>query len=212
MTFAQDERQRLCDTALEAGADAPTLCEGWTVADLVAHLHARENDPVGALSLAVPALKDVATRRRNELITRYGFAGLVEQVANGPKRTSLFGLPGVDEKANGLELYVHHEDIRRAADPVPAPRDLGPAIENDLWSKLAMARMALRKAPVGVVLERSDVAGQTRRAKGGTRTVTVVGLPSELILYVFGRRSAANVKLIGDPDSLAALESAQVGV
>ena len=39
MTFAHDERLALCDTALTAGPDASTLDEGWTVADLVAHLH-----------------------------------------------------------------------------------------------------------------------------------------------------------------------------
>jgi uncharacterized protein (TIGR03085 family) len=102
-------------------------------------------------------------------------------------------------------MYVHHEDIRRAADP--SPRDLGAGVENDLWGRIGMARTAFRKAPVGAVLERSDAPGTTVRAKPGTRTVTLVGTPSELILYAFGRQTVAQVRLIGDPDSVAALES-----
>lgn len=212
MTFAQDERQALCADALAAGPDAPTMCEGWTVTDLMAHLHARENDPVAALSVLVPAFKDLAAKRRRELMSTYGFEGVVAQVADGPKRTSVFGLPGLDARANGVEMYVHHEDIRRAADPVPPARELDQAIEDDLWGKLGMARLTFRKSPVGVVLERTDRPDQTRRAKAGTRTVTLVGLPSELLLYVFGRRTVADVRVIGDPDSIAAFEATKVGV
>ncbi len=188
------------------------MCEGWTVTDLIAHLHARENDPLGALSLLVPPLKEVAAKRRRDLMSTYGFAGVVARVADGPRRTSVFGLPGVDDKANGVEMYVHHEDIRRAADPIPPARVLGQDIEDALWGKLGMAALTFRKSPVGVVLERSDRPGQTRRAKAGTRTVTLVGLPSELLLYVFGRRTVADVRLIGDPDSVTAFESQNVAV
>ena len=37
------ERLGLCDLLLELGPDAPTLCEGWTTADLAAHLVLREH-------------------------------------------------------------------------------------------------------------------------------------------------------------------------
>ena len=37
------ERLELCDLLLELGPDAPTLCEGWTTADLAAHLVLREH-------------------------------------------------------------------------------------------------------------------------------------------------------------------------
>ena len=36
--MSRTERAALCNSALEAGEDAPTLCEGWTVKDLVIHL------------------------------------------------------------------------------------------------------------------------------------------------------------------------------
>jgi len=45
MTASIDVRERLelCDLLLELGPDAPTLCEGWTTADLAAHLVLREH-------------------------------------------------------------------------------------------------------------------------------------------------------------------------
>ncbi|MGV8848563.1 MAG: TIGR03085 family metal-binding protein [Propionibacteriaceae bacterium] len=209
MTSSHDERLALCDDALAAGPDAPTLCDGWTVADLVAHLYIRENDPLAALGVVIPALKDFTARRMSAALTRYGFAGLVKVVRNGPGRWSPFRL--FEEAANSLEMYVHHEDIRRAgADP--SPRDLGVAVENDLWGRIGMARMAFRKSPVGVVLERSDMPGTTLRAKPGTRTVTLVAPPSELILYAFGRQTVADVRFVGDPETVAGLEHVHIGM
>jgi uncharacterized protein (TIGR03083 family) len=40
-SLLRKERQALCDTLTELGPDAPTLCEGWTTADLAAHLMVR---------------------------------------------------------------------------------------------------------------------------------------------------------------------------
>ena len=37
------ERLGLCDLLLELGPEAPTLCAGWTTADLAAHLVLREH-------------------------------------------------------------------------------------------------------------------------------------------------------------------------
>src|SRR4029079_18721505 len=48
-SLARRERAALCDLAVEVGPDAPTLCEGWTASDLVAHLLVRERNPVASL-------------------------------------------------------------------------------------------------------------------------------------------------------------------
>ena len=56
MTPVRTERQALCDTMLAAGPDAPTLCEGWSVLDLAAHLVVRENRPDAGLGLVVRPL------------------------------------------------------------------------------------------------------------------------------------------------------------
>ena len=44
--MAVQERRRLTTLAREVGPVTPTLCEGWTVRDLVAHLVVREGWPV----------------------------------------------------------------------------------------------------------------------------------------------------------------------
>ena len=51
--YAQIERQELCDLFESVGPDHPTLCEGWTAADLAAHLVLRENS-LKAFGLVVP--------------------------------------------------------------------------------------------------------------------------------------------------------------
>ena len=53
---ARAERQALCDTLLEIGPDAPTLCDPWLTRDLAAHLVIRERRPDAALGISVPAL------------------------------------------------------------------------------------------------------------------------------------------------------------
>jgi uncharacterized protein (TIGR03085 family) len=212
MTLAQTERLSLCDDALTIGPDAPTLDEGWTVADLIAHLHVRESDPLGAMGIMVPPLAGLTRRHMDAALQRYGFEGLVLLVRNGPGRWSPMRIPGVDEKANGTEMFIHHEDIRRGGSVVPPPRELGSAVEDALWRSAGMAKRVFRSAPVGVVLARSDVSGAELRAKAGARTVTIVGKPRELTLYMSGRREAADVQLVGEPDAVAALESVHVGM
>ena len=212
MTFAHDERLALCGTALTAGPDAPTLDEGWTVADLVAHLYVRESDPLAAMGIMVPPLAGLTRRHMDAALQRYGFEGLVQIVRNGPGRWSPLRLPGADEKANGTEMFIHHEDIRRGGDVVPAPRELGSVVEEALWRSAGMAKLVFRSAPVGVVLERSDVSGAELRAKAGTRTVTLVGKPSELTLFMSGRREAADVRLVGEPEAIATFDSVRGGM
>ncbi len=212
MTLAQTERLALCDDALAAGPDAPTLDEGWTVADLVAHLYVRESDPLAAIGIMVPPLAGLTRRHMDAALQKFGFEGLVQVVRNGPARWSPMSLPGIDERANGTEMFIHHEDIRRGGSEVPAPRELGRAVEDALWKSAGMAKLLFRRAPVGVVLERSDVPGTELRAKPGTRTVTLVGRPSELTLYMSGRRAAADIRVVGEPDAIAQLESVRTGM
>ena len=108
-------------------------------------------------------------------------------------------LPGMDERANAVEFFVHHEDVRRAA-PGWEPRELSGGESDMLWQRLRMARFMLRKAPVGVELARDDIdtgegdpggPGYRITAKNATPAVTVVGSPAELTMWVMGRRTAA---------------------
>ncbi|MEO6512650.1 MAG: maleylpyruvate isomerase N-terminal domain-containing protein, partial [Nocardioides sp.] len=60
----------MAETALEVGADAPTLCDGWDTKDLVCHLLVRESSPLGAPGIAVPALSGLTDREMSRLRKR----------------------------------------------------------------------------------------------------------------------------------------------
>jgi uncharacterized protein (TIGR03085 family) len=211
VTFAQSERAELADLLDQVGPEAPTLCEGWTAHDLAAHLWIRETDPVGAGGLVARPLAGLLERRMSETKGRWPYTELVDKVRNGPARFSVFAIPGVDEGANTIEYFVHHEDVRRGGhDPQP-PRELPDDVEGWLWRRLKLlARAQFRRSTVGVVLEREgskDANGEpeTIRAAAGAHIVTAVGRPSELTLLAHGRTGAAQVRLVGEPDAIEQL-------
>lgn len=206
MTLAQDERRALCELLLQVGPGAPTLCEGWDAHDLACHLWVRENQPIGAAGIVLPPLAAGTARRMADARNRWSFPDLVARVAAGPSRMSPFRPRWVDARLNGVEYFVHHEDVRRAgADPQP-PRELSAQHEATLWRQaVAMGRAKFRRLPVGVVLERTDLpAGHPDREvrlRPGDQTVTVRGRPGDLVLYLFGRQRSA-VTLIGEPEAV----------
>ncbi len=207
MTFAKAERAALCDLFDEVGSDAPTLCEGWLTHDLAAHLWLRETDPIAVGGLVAKPLAGLLERRMAEVKQRWTFTELVDRVRNGPARFSVFALPGVDEPANSTEYFVHHEDVRRAGDHPQTARELDPEIEDFIWRRLKLlGRAFFRRTPIGVVLERMGTADgyepDTIRAVAGTPIVTIVGQPSELLMFGMGRTAVAEVKLVGEPDAI----------
>lgn len=207
--MAQTERTELCDLALQLGEDAPTLCEGWTVKDLVVHLLVREGSPA-AVGIVVPPLAGL-TDRVSRRLARRDLAVLVERLRTGPPRLSPYAVPPLDRVANTLEFFVHLEDVRRAQ-PGWAPRPLTADAERQLWTLVRTAGKGLtRRSPVGVVLE-NLTTGSTAVLKRADRSVTVRGLPSELALFVFGRRPQARVELRGDDADVAALSGTSLGI
>jgi uncharacterized protein (TIGR03085 family) len=210
VTFARAERAALTELFKQVGPDAATLCEGWTAADLAAHLVARERRPDSGPGLAVPALRGWTERVRRKLKER-PFSELVHLIGTGPPRASLFGLfPALDSMVNGIELFVHHEDVRRAQ-PGWEPRVLPAAVEASLWARLRQGgRVFFRRAPVGVRLQNPDGAVVT--VKQGSPTVTLKGRPSELVLYGFGRGANARVEAEGDEAAVARLHAIRFGM
>ena len=218
MSHSQDERRALCALLDEKGPAAPTLCEGWASRDLAAHLVLREHRPDAGMGILGGPLAGYTEHVRQRLAQRTPYPELVDSVRHGPPRLSLFGIPGVDERANLVEYFTHHEDVRRGADGWQ-PREIGPGLAEQLWERLSMARFILRKAPVGIELARSDVDGADGQnlsgrkdalrhritVKNGTPVVTVVGHPGELTLWALGRTSAAQVRLEGAETAIKAL-------
>jgi len=196
VSYSREERLALCALLDETGPDAPTLCEGWTTGDLAAHLVLRERRPDAAAGVAGGPLAGYTARVQQRLKQRIPFPDLVRIIRSGPPRLSVMALPGMDERVNAVEFFVHHEDVRRGADGWE-PRALGSGESDMLWDRLRMARFMLRKAPVGVELARDGGAPYRITAKNATPAVTVVGSPAELTLWVMGRRAAARVRMDG---------------
>jgi uncharacterized protein (TIGR03085 family) len=215
--FAKTERAALCDLLDQVGPDAATLAEGWLAHDLAAHLWIRETDPIGFSGMVAKPLAGLYERRMAEVKQRWEFGELVEKLRNGPVRFSVFAIPGVDEGANTTEFFVRHEDVRRAGDAPQTARSLDEDVEEWMWRRLKLlGRAWFRRAQVGVVLERLGSATEngepdTIRAVPGASIVTLVGQPSELMLFAHGRTAAAEVKLVGEPEAIDILHATDLG-
>jgi uncharacterized protein (TIGR03085 family) len=200
VSYSREERLALCALFEKTGPDAPTLCEGWTTGDLAAHLVLREHRPDAAAGVLGGPLAGYTARVQQRLRTRIPFPDLVRMVKSGPPRLSVMALPGMDERVNTVEYFVHHEDVRRAA-PDWKPRELSSGESAMLWQRLRGARFMLRHAPVGVELARDDMEadGQAYRitARNATPAVTVIGSPAELTMWATGRTAAARVGFDG---------------
>jgi uncharacterized protein (TIGR03085 family) len=207
-TIAQSERAALADLFATLGPDAPTLCTGWTTADLLAHLVTRERRPDSLPGIRLSAMAGYTDRVRRAALNR-GYETLVEEYRSGPPRLSPFGLPGLDELANSVEMFVHHEDVRRAQ-PGWEPRELPVETQRALWKQLAAARMFLRSAPAGVRL--TAPGHGSREAHKAEPMLVVRGTPAELTMFCFGRQQHAQVSVEGDETGAERLRSANLGV
>jgi uncharacterized protein (TIGR03085 family) len=184
MSVSTDERLALSDLFTELGPDAPTLCAGWRTRDLAAHLVLRERRPDAAPGILLAPLAG-HTKRVQDAFARRPWAELVDLVRAGPPAFSPTRIPLVDRLVNSVELFTHHEDVRRAR-PGWEPRPADPARDAAAWSGVARAgRMTLRRSPVGLVLRRPD--GEEAVVRRGPNTVVVAGPPGELLLWAFGR-------------------------
>ena len=196
--------------------------QGWTTRDLAAHLVVRERRPDSGPGLVVAALSGWTDRvRRGYAAAPY--PDLVELVRSGPPRTSLFALPGVDERRepDGALRALRG----RAARPLalddagpPSARALDPAVADALWGALRWrARSIARRAGAVVVLATPD--GREHRAgprsRGGPADRPPCGSsasPASWSSLAFGRGASAAVRREGDPQALAALAAADLSV
>ncbi len=216
-TYARDERAALCDLLDQLGPDATTLCEGWRTADLAAHLVLREHRPDAAAGILGGPLAHHTEKVQQAMRAKTPYPLLVQTIRNGPPRLSLFGIPGMDERANFAEYFVHLEDVRRAQ-PAWEPRKLDGRLADALWGQLSRARLLLRKVPVGIEFARDDEQqGGSQHpvrmtVRPHTPVVTVIGGPAELMLWTYGRTGVARVRLEGAEADVAALRQARWGV
>jgi uncharacterized protein (TIGR03085 family) len=207
MNAAQRERAALVDTLRAVGPEAPTLCTGWTARDLAAHLVVRERRLDATVGIALPMLADYTAKVQAKTAQSHSWEELVKMVSSGPPLYSPFKL--LDPVVNVGEMFIHHEDVRRAVDGWQ-PRALDQPIVAALRRPLGlMSRMTLGKAPAQVHLQTPDGKRIGRVGRGDV--VTVTGEPPELLLFVAGR-DAARVEFDGNPDTVAAVRAARRGL
>jgi uncharacterized protein (TIGR03085 family) len=206
-SYVRKERRALCAAALRAGPDAPTLCDGWDVKDLVCHLLLRENSLVAAAGIAVPAFAGLTDKEMKRL-RKQPFDKLLGRLRN--HRLTFFALPPVDAAFNTLEYFVHHEDIRRAR-PGWRRRALSADDADVLWKALRAQGPALvRSAGVPVVVRRNDT-GETATLLPGPAPVVLSGPVSEVVVYLHGRDQVRDISFEGPSDKVAKVRRSDLG-
>ncbi len=207
--FVTTERAALCDTALEVGEDAPTLSGDWTAKDLLCHLLVRERSLVGAPGIQVSLLSGL-TEREMARLARQDYEVLVERFRTRPWFSPV-ALPQIDAWLNTLELFVHHEDLRRAQ-PDWMPRALDGRARSTLWKAISAAgKVLVRSAGVPVTIRRTDVERRSVLVPGSD-PVVVSGLPGEVTLFLFGRAQTRDLTFEGPDDAVRKLRGASLGL
>ncbi|MCY1138723.1 TIGR03085 family metal-binding protein [Actinoplanes sp. Pm04-4] len=200
--YAQRERRLLADLLLRLGPDQPTLCEGWTTRDLAAHLVVRDRRPDAAAGAMIPRLHDHGERVRSRTASR-PYAEIVHEVRTPPWWSPVSN-PLLDEMANTIEFFVHHEDARRGQ-PDWEPRPLDPAFEAALWRNVRLTgKLVLRRSGLAVTVSSPGYGSFT---VGDEPDNTLEGPPGELALFLTGRQAHARVTVVGD-----ALREAKLGL
>lgn len=207
MTVAQKERAALVTTMRGVGPDHPTLCGEWSTRDLAAHLVIRERRIDAAPGIMIPALAGYTARVQEQVAAADDWNVLLDKIASGPPLLSPFKL--LDPVVNVAEMYIHHEDVRRAASDWE-PRELDRDAVTALTRQVSlMARMALAKAPAKVSLRTPD--GKTLATAGRGESIVVTGEPLELLMFSSGR-DEARVEFTGAEAAIAAVKAGRSGL
>jgi uncharacterized protein (TIGR03085 family) len=208
--FDAVEREQLCDLLEELGPNAPTLLDHWTTHDLAAHLVLREHDYRAAPGLVVGGRWGRFAERRRLALRQSGFADLVAAVRSGPPR-GFFRIGWVRRFPNLNEYFVHHEDVRRANGS--GPRATPPDEDAALFRNATRASWFLARRLRGSGLELEwPATGRVVRARRGHPTARLRGLPGEILLFLFGRASAAEIEITGAPEVIEAVERTPFGM
>ena len=211
MALAEDieaERAELTNSLSAAGASARAGCGSWTARDLAAHLAAEER--FGGIStfiarslvvrgIAVPApprMVEFAIRREH----RYGFTDLIDRLRRPLPRLLLRSRVA---PLTLFEYWTHHDDLA-AADGAdhPAPATLRQAIA-------PLLRYQHARLPAGAAMRVSTDDGQVLASLGPQtdQAVLVQGTPANLVRWLAGRQTRADVDLSGPAAHVQALRT-----
>ncbi|HMC39350.1 MAG TPA: maleylpyruvate isomerase family mycothiol-dependent enzyme [Acidimicrobiales bacterium] len=212
----QVERDALCSTLHEVGADAPTLCSAWSAIDVAAHLvvseayggwpmvaayRLRRFLPPAVTRTGMRSLQSVGDRQMRRARAR-GWDWLLGRLAGGPP--AAYERQGV-ASVRWIEEWIHHEDVRRANGV--GVRVGSAEIDEALWDAGLVLTGFPEFLPGREGLELATTAGRAHRL-GATSKVRIEGRPGEILLFLAGRASAAEVEVTGDQAYLARLDLA----
>ncbi|WP_117214411.1 TIGR03085 family metal-binding protein [Allorhizocola rhizosphaerae] len=207
--YAFAERLALAHQMERVGPDAPTLCGEWTVRELLAHLLLRERRPDAAVGILIKRF-GARTEHVQRDISAGDFAALLAALRRPPWWSPVSNVL-LDELTNLTEMFVHHEDVRRAQAGW-APRELSHGLEAALFTRVrAWARLALRRYPATVRIETPGF-GSVKAGTASPDVLTLSGPPGELLLFLFGRQAHARAELSGPPEAAERLRRARLGI
>lgn len=188
------ERQRLCDLILVLGPDAPTLCGDWRTGDLAAHIVLRDH-------FRRTSAASIARKRQGS------FPELVAEVQAGPPWP--WKIPYLGARANAFEFIVHHEDVRRANGY--KPRTNIPEVERLAWELCRWfgRRLARAVRPYSLEIKAIDFGAKLYR---DSDPVVLRGRPVDLLLYLAGRQSAAEIAFSGPPNAIERVQGASLDI
>jgi uncharacterized protein (TIGR03085 family) len=207
MTVAQKERAALVTTMRGVGPEQPTLCGDWKTRDLAAHLVIRERRLDAAPGILIPKFAGYTERVQNQVAAENDWNVLLDQIASGPPLLSPFKL--LDPFVNVAEMFIHHEDVRRATSAWE-PRELDGETTSALARQVGlMSRMTMSKTTGRVALRTPD--GKTLATVGKGPDVVATGDPGELLMFISGR-DEAKITFSGDDATVEAVRTGDRGL
>lgn len=189
---------------------ADTLCAGWNVEDLAAHLIVRERGSMTARAgIVMPFLHhkhDAAIVKMKQI----GHKKLIEKLEQPPAWVKRLPF-------NVIEFYVHNEDLLRGK--LGRSRVVSDELEAALSGFVPqLARFAFRRVSGGFRLVIHDESsGETHERSIGKQVAAspeleISGRAGELILLFMGHGKHAKVRVAGSDEAKRLYRLADVGV
>lgn len=190
--FVKNERKYTVDLLKSLKLEqwkAKTLCEGWSVEDLAAHLVTRERNIIGGIGLVVPGLHKIHDKRIKNIEKR-GHQYILEKLSRYPSH--------MPASLNTAEFWVHNEDLLRGELKMSRSKP-GKAANAILWGSLK-GLVKVKKDMVADIGNVSLVNSETKehlriRFDKKSTITTITSTAGELLLYFYGRRNASKVKI-----------------
>jgi uncharacterized protein (TIGR03085 family) len=217
MTLAQTERAALADLFTELGPEQPTLCDGWDTGDLLAHLLARERRLDATPGVVITPLAGW-TARVSAGYRKRPWPEQIELYRSGPPAFSPLGWGSIDAKANGMEMFIHHEDARRGQ-PDWQPRELDESVRRQLIRMIVSPLLLRRLKKIGIPVTARLTDEPGRRDMPivlvPSRHLDIVNAPegvvlhggvAEILLWLSGR-SEVRIEFEGPAADVAAVRA-----